>query len=204
MKFHDKGKIDRQHLWIFGYGSLIWRPDFPYHSRRTGFIYGWARRFYQGSTDHRGIPEAPGRVVTLMPAADAVTWGAAYQVQPDAVDAVLAKLDHREKGGYARYQVDFFAEDARDRENPTLQDVLVYLATPDNPHFLGPAQLDEMAAQIATSHGPSGPNREYLLQLAQALKDMQAPDEHVETLYQALSAWEARQASGPACDEHQE
>ena len=53
-------------MWIFGYGSLMWTPGFPWLERRIGGIRGWARRFHQGSPDHRGTPEAPGRSLSLL------------------------------------------------------------------------------------------------------------------------------------------
>lgn len=64
---------------------------------------------------------------------------------------------------------------------------LIYLASDDNPAFLGDAPLDEIAQQIANAHGPSGPNRDYLVNLAQALRELGAKDAHIFALEQQLS-----------------
>lgn len=163
--------------WIFGYGSLVWRPAFPFVERRAGWVRGWSRRFWQASTDHRGVPEDPGRVVTLVQAPEARCWGMAYRVAAPDVAHVLAGLDHREKGGYQRVTVDVHLH-----EGDTLPGVLMYLATKDNPHYVGPAPLPELAARVRRCVGPSGPNAEYVLRLAEALRGLGVPheeDEHV-------------------------
>jgi len=165
--------IDTDDRWIFGYGSLVWRPDFPFAERRIARIEGWARRFWQGSTDHRGVPGAPGRVVTLAREADSVCWGVAYRIAAAETDAVFAHLDYREKGGYALERVRLLFGDAE------AADGQVYIATPDNPNYLGPAPEAEIARQAAASHGPSGPNDEYVLRLAETLREMGADDPHV-------------------------
>ena len=98
-----------QAIWLFGYGSLIYKVDFPYLERRRARLDGWARRFWQGSHDHRGTPEAPGRVVTLVPDAASVCVGMAYRVTPD----VFAHLDHREKNGYVRETLALSLDDGK-------------------------------------------------------------------------------------------
>lgn len=164
-------------VWLFGYGSLIYKTDFPYLSSKPACIYGWQRRFWQGSHDHRGTPEAPGRVLTLVEAPGARCAGMAYEVTPDTFEY----LDHREKNGYLRVFTPLhWLHEAGETEG------VVYLAGADNAAYLGPASDTDIAAHIARSHGPSGPNSEYVLQLAKALREMDEQDAHVFAIEQEL------------------
>jgi cation transport protein ChaC len=165
-------------LWIFGYGSLIWRPDFEHVERRPARIRGHARRFWQGSTDHRGVPGAPGRVATLVPDDHSSCWGLAFRVAAVRGAAVLGALDHRERGGFDRISVDL---EFREGRPPSVRG-LAYVALEGNPNYLGPAPLNDIASQVRRSRGPSGPNREYVFRLAQALREHQLEDEHVFSL----------------------
>jgi len=187
----DPSRAPAAVTWVFGYGSLVWRPSIPYVEREPAWIDGYLRRFWQGSTDHRGVPGAPGRVVTLVEQPGAVCWGMAYRVAPADRDAVLATLDHREKGGYDRREVTLhfrqggsLASGAGLARGPVTG--LVYLATAENPNYLGPASLEEIAAQVRCSTGPSGDNVDYVRSLARALREMGAEDEHVFALADLL------------------
>lgn len=168
--------------WVFGYGSLVWRPDFPHLERRVGRIGGFRRRFWQGSPDHRGQPDAPGRVATLVEEAAAICWGVAYRVADEDWGAVVERLDARESGGFERHQVRVTLREP----DVTHVHALTYVAAPGNPNYLGPAPLDEMLAQMRAARGKSGPNREYVLRLAESLQALDAPDPHVTHLAQHL------------------
>ncbi|KAF9118406.1 Cation transport regulator-like protein 2 [Mortierella sp. 14UC] len=181
-------------MWLFGYGSLIWRPDLEFEDSKVGYIKGHVRRFWQSSTDHRGTEEAPGRVVTLIPYEefsqrfidddkhssdqDDITWGVAYKIPESKVAETKAYLDHREKNGYETHFLDIFQPGA---DIPVVEKAIVYIGSTDNSEFAGPAPLDNIAQQIYASHGPSGANKDYLLNLAHALRIV-APtgtDEHL-------------------------
>ena len=156
-------------VWLFGYGSLIYLVDFPYLDSRPASIRGWSRRFWQGSHDHRGTPQNPGRVVTLIEDANAVCGGLAYLVE----GAVFRQLDVREQNGYLRVSAEMTFDDG------SCSTGLTYIATPENAAWLGAANEYEIALQISQSTGPSGPNDEYLLDLAHALRELGQQDQHV-------------------------
>jgi len=169
-------------MWIFGYGSLIYRPGFEFVERRRAFVKGWSRRFWQGSPDHRGVPEAPGRVVTLLPDAHAATGGCAYRIDPASAERIFAELDAREQAGFERRT---FALHASLEASPFAEGV-TWVADASNPHFLGPLAEPEIAAWIRERRGPSGPNSEYLLRLQEALRDLDVTDAHVDEIARHL------------------
>lgn len=93
-------------------GSIVWKTEFPVEESVFGYVKGYYRRFWQGSPDHRGVPDAKGRVVTIISEedmesfkdddehfhdSDPVTWGRAYSIPAENIPEVLAQLDHREK-----------------------------------------------------------------------------------------------------------
>ena len=160
-------------MWIFGYGSLIWNPSFSYQDYRLARLDNWVRRFWQGSTDHRGVPGYPGRVVTLISEPAGHCWGVAYKCGESGSQQVIEKLDYREKGGYHRESVTLNFIDGSTIEG------LVYVAGPDNSDYLGPASEADIVTQILSAQGPSGSNRDYLNRLASSLRNLSVTDPHV-------------------------
>ncbi|MFT5692205.1 MAG: cation transport protein ChaC [Oceanicoccus sp.] len=165
-------------LWLFAYGSIIFKVDFDYIERRPASIEHFSRRFWQGSHDHRGTVAAPGRVVTLVPDDNAQCLGMAYRITP----AVFQHLDHREKNGYLRQKTPLYFGDGSEEIG------LIYIADNSNAAYLGPASDADIAAQIAQSNGPSGSNKSYLLDLAQALRQLGSDDEHIFALERLVLA----------------
>jgi cation transport regulator ChaC len=150
-------------VWLFGYGSLIWRPEVAYSARTPAILRGYQRRFWQRSTDHRGTAERPGRVVTLVPSAGSRVLGMAYRlVDPEAT---LARVDVREQQGYTRLRLPIELTGGHVA-------AVVYVADPTNPYFAGDEAIDHTAAVIATAHGPSGANLEYARALVAALAEL--------------------------------
>jgi cation transport protein ChaC len=81
--------------WVFGYGSLMWRPGFPFVERKGAVLHGRRRAFCIYSVHHRGTYERPGLVLGLAPGG--ATRGAAYRVAEDAWPEVYAYLREREQ-----------------------------------------------------------------------------------------------------------
>ncbi|XP_029981906.1 glutathione-specific gamma-glutamylcyclotransferase 1-like [Sphaeramia orbicularis] len=177
---------EKSSLWIFGYGSLVWKPDFAYRRSKIGYIKGYKRRFWHGDDFHRGDKEKPGRVATLVEDQEACTWGVAYEVTDSQIEESLQYLNIREVklGGYVTEMVEFIPKEKGQGSLPAL----VYIATSDNPIYLGPASSQEIAAQIAICSGKTGHNIEYLVRLAEFMRIYcpEAEDDHLFGIEEAV------------------
>lgn len=197
---------DCPELWIFGYGSLIWKVDFKVEfslkggnfSKKyfgncniilSGYIKGFERKFYQNSTDHRGTKDNPGRVVTLIKNPSAETYGISYKIANNDKKEVLNHLDLREINGYERVETFFYPIEHVSEPKK----IILYLATETNPSYAGhKSDLNEISQQIFHSNsGVSGKNREYVYNLADSMRILfpEVVDQHLfhlETLLKQM------------------
>lgn len=178
-------------VWVFGYGSLCWYPGFEFSKCVTGYIRGYVRRFWQGNTTHRGTQEKPGRVATLVEDNDGITWGCSYRLSGRTA---LTYLKHREcsLGGYIMQYTKFYPRVAADHMELSGEafPVLLYIATEKNCLWMGASPLTTIAKEIVESEGPSGHNVEYLIRLANFMRDelkgVNVEDDHLFQLEQLV------------------
>ncbi|KAJ7636379.1 ChaC-like protein [Roridomyces roridus] len=180
---------------VFGYGSLIFKPPPHVVHKVPGFLKGYVRRFAQSSHDHRGWLiglQDPGRVVTLVHKEDwdlfsgsdafpdeDIVWGVAYTIDPAFETDVRSYLDYREKDGYTMETMPIHGVvDGSE----TIIIPNCYVGRKDNPSFIGSEPLPELARRIWLSVGPSGPNKSYLYNLADAVREL-APESHDSHLF---------------------
>ncbi|OAY78645.1 putative glutathione-specific gamma-glutamylcyclotransferase 2 [Ananas comosus] len=161
-------------MWVFGYGSLIWKPGFPYDEKLLGFIRGYRR----GARITEAPLLFPGERLRWSPSA-AKFWGVAYKVSKEEDKKIaLEHLEVREKQYDKTLHLDFFTDPTS--ATPTVCD------TRTNMNYLGPAPLEDIARQIVQAAGPSGPNRDYLFHLEDALNTLGCEDAHVRDLANAV------------------
>ncbi len=166
--------------WVFGYGSLIWRPGFTHVRKAQALLRGAHRSLCIYSYRHRGTPERPGLVFGLMRGGSC--RGMAFEVEDAMWDDVHAYLDERElDNGIYREAMRPIRLDSGETVN-----ALVFLVDEQHAQYAGRLEIAEQARLVRAGVGESGPNPEYVLTTARTLETMGIRDPYLEQLVAML------------------
>jgi glutathione-specific gamma-glutamylcyclotransferase len=171
--------------WVFGYGSLMWRPGFAFAERRAAIAHGRRRAFCIYSVHHRGTPVRPGLVLGLAPGG--AVRGVAYRVAGKDWPDVYAYLREREQPTETYFEAWAPVQLARAAH----VEALVFLSDRNHPQWAGDLDLEAQARLIAGATGLSGRNVDYLRDLVSHLREAGVADRTMERLLARVEALEA-------------
>ena len=165
-------------LWVFGYGSLIWNPEFPVAEQVVARVAGWQRSFCMWSIHHRGSVEVPGLVLALDDHPEGWCDGVAFRAAPGTEAATLALLREREliSSAYLETRVRVRARDGRDI------DTVAFVIDPAHVQYCGGLSLEDQARIIAGATGGRGRNCDYLWNTVAHLHDLGIADADLDWL----------------------
>lgn len=180
-------------LWVFGYGSLMWRPGFPFVERVPALLHGWHRDLCVTSIRYRGTPQAPGLVMGLQRGGSC--RGLAYRVAAADRLAAVDTLDARELATRA-YRTRFLAVALADGRRVSAYG---YVTDPDHAQYAGRLSRAERVALVLQGHGAEGPCRDYLANTVAHLDALGIRDGLMHALLAAVDAArpQSRESSPP-------
>jgi cation transport protein ChaC len=165
-------------LWVFGYGSLIWKPGFAFLEQRPARLIGEHRSLCIYSMIHRGTPEKPGLVLGLD--RGGACQGVAFRVAAALRAETVTYLRQREQitGVYREVlRSVWLADDPRQRVS-----AMVYVADRSHVQYAGRLTLDEQLRLVRQGHGASGPNVDYVISTVAALEAQGVRDKPLHRL----------------------
>ena len=163
-------------LWVFGYGSLMWNPEFAYTDRQMALLHGYHRRFCVYSHRYRGTPEKPGLVLGLDHGGSC--HGVAYQVAPERVPEVLTYLWGREMVTGV-YRPRLLPVELPDHHRVQ---ACCFIADRRHQQYCGGLDPNQTLAMILNASGARGPNAEYLLNTVDHLDELGIEDAPLHAL----------------------
>jgi cation transport protein ChaC len=169
-------------LWVFGYGSLMWRPGFAFLERVPARLIGAHRALCLYSFVHRGTPERPGLVLGLDHGG--TCQGIAYRVAAAERAATIAYLRDREQKNYVYRETMrsvWLHGDAKQRVQ-----ALCYVVDRGHPQYAGRLTLEKQLHYVRQGHGQSGWNRDYVLETVKELERLGCRDGQLHLLAERL------------------
>ncbi len=165
---HTTAEHEQGELWIFGYGSLMWRPGFAHLERVPARLVGLHRSLCVFSFVHRGTPERPGLVLGLD--RGGMCRGIAFRVGGAARAETVAYLRAREQVTSV-YVETMWQIELEERERRKVR-ALCYTVDRSHVQYAGRLSLTECLHHVRRGHGRSGANRDYVLETVRALETL--------------------------------
>jgi cation transport protein ChaC len=165
-KIQSEAELSKGDLWVFGYGSLMWRPDFEFIEQVPARLIGEHRALCVYSFDHRGTPEKPGLVLGLD--RGGACRGVAFRVAANRRGDTVNYLRSREQttNVYRDVMRSVWLEDeARQRVS-----ALAYVVDRGHVQYAGRLSLAEQLRHVQQGHGRSGNNRDYVLSTVKSIE----------------------------------
>src|SRR3954449_6904854 len=195
MKLEDfAARLRPGDLWVFGYGSLMWAPCFPYREKRLARAHGYHRALCILSTRYRGTHQKPGVVMGLC--AGGSCWGMAFRVPEKDVKRCLARLWHREM---PRRVYEPRLIPARLRGGRRLR-ALAFVADSSHPAYIRELDLHGRARLVAQGIGQRGACVDYIRNTLDHMHAVGVRDPHLERILHAALA--LRGSEGFECPPH--
>jgi cation transport protein ChaC len=172
-----------QDLWVFGYGSLMWRPGFEHEERRPALLRGYRRSFCVFSHVHRGTPERPGLVFGLD--AGGACRGVAFRVAAERAEETRRYLQAREQ------VTSVYVEAVKAIElvdTKTRVEALCFVVDRRHKQYAGALPFERQVELIAAGEGSSGKNPDYLESTVRHLEEAGIADPELTRLWQAVEA----------------
>ena len=180
-------------LWVFGYGSLMWRPGFDFLEKVPARLIGEHRALCVYSFDHRGTPERPGLVLGLD--RGGACRGIAYRVAASLRGDTVAYLRAREQTTHVYREV--MRSVWLDNEPRGRVSALTYVADRGHVQYAGRLPLAEQLRIVQQGHGRSGNNRDYVLSTVKAIEAEGFRDDPLHQLALMLHDAHPKQAEAP-------
>ena len=165
-------------LWVFGYGSLMWRPGFEFIEQAPARLIGEHRALCVYSFDHRGTPEKPGLVLGLD--RGGACRGIAFRIAASRRSDTVKYLRDREQTTHVYREVMrsvWLENEARQRVS-----ALTYVVDRGHVQYAGRLSLPERLRHVQQGHGRSGNNRDYVLSTVKSIEAQGFRDEQLHQL----------------------
>ncbi len=167
-------------LYVFGYGSLLWRPGFPYHRQQRARLHGFHRALRVWSVHHRGTEQRPGLVLGLDRGGSCI--GCVFEIEENHRRPVAEYLWEREMvtSVYVPRLVRVRIDDG------STAPALTFVLDRAHPQYAGPLSAEEAARHVREAAGLSGDNPEYVRETVRGLREMGIDDHGLRNVVRML------------------